>query len=249
MKLQAIRRDTRNLAIGAAALLLFFLLIPSVAFAAEGSYTVKVDSGYLALRTAPAYESRNEIGQLYTGDVVDVQDSFSNSTYWWVYSSKLNRSGWVNKNYLVSNNGNNQGRYQGDYRVKVDKNYLALRTAPAFERSNEIGQLYNGDTVQLINEGYGQYWWVYSPKYDREGYVNKGYLTSITAPDDSYTVRVSTGYLALRTAPAYSSRNEIGQLYSGDTVRVKDRYNGQYWWVYSPKYDCEGYVNSDYLVR
>lgn len=101
-----------------------------------------------------------------------MQDSTSNSTYWWVRSSKLNRSGWVNKNYLVGRTSQSRG----DYRVKVDKNYLALRTAPAYERSNEIGELYTGDTVTLIRADAGQYWWVYSPKLGREGYVNKDYL-------------------------------------------------------------------------
>ena len=61
--------------------------------------TVKVKSGYLALRNAKAYDDANEIGQLNTGDTVQVQDS-SGSTYWYVYSSRLGKSGYVNKNYL-----------------------------------------------------------------------------------------------------------------------------------------------------
>ena len=63
-------------------------------------YTVVVDKGYLALRTAKAYDSRNEIGELYTGDTVDVTDT-SDSTYWYVYSPKHGKSGYVNRNYLV----------------------------------------------------------------------------------------------------------------------------------------------------
>ena len=63
------------------------------------SRTVKVSSGYLALRSAKAYDSSNEIGELYTGDVVTVQDS-SDSTYWFVYSAKLGKSGYVNCKYL-----------------------------------------------------------------------------------------------------------------------------------------------------
>ena len=61
--------------------------------------TVKVKSGYLALRNAKAYDDANEIGQLNNGDTVQVQDS-SGSTYWYVYSSRLGKSGYVNKNYL-----------------------------------------------------------------------------------------------------------------------------------------------------
>lgn len=233
----------RKLAIGVTALLLFLLLVPSLAFAAD-SYTVKVNSGYLALRTAPSYNANNEIGELYTGDIVDLQDSTSNATYWKVYSQKYGRSGWVNKNYLVHRGGT----AQGDYRVKVDKNYLALRTAPAYDWYNEIGKLYTGDTVTLYDTSNGQYWWVYSPKYDTYGYVNKGYIYPASSYEESYSVRVNTGYLALRTKAAYDTSNEIGKLYTGDTVTVKAKNNGQYWWVYSPKLGKEGYVNKAYLV-
>ena len=68
-------------------------------WAATTSYTVTVADGYLALRNAKAYDDKNEIGKLYTGDTVDVTDS-SGSTYWYVYSSRLGKSGYVNKNYL-----------------------------------------------------------------------------------------------------------------------------------------------------
>ena len=68
-------------------------------WAATTSYTVTVADGYLALRNAKAYDDANEIGQLNTGDTVQVQDS-SGSTYWYVYSSRLGKSGYVNKNYL-----------------------------------------------------------------------------------------------------------------------------------------------------
>ena len=57
---------------------------------------MKVKSGYLALRNAKAYDDANEIGQLNNGDTVQVQDS-SGSTYWYVYSSRLGKSGYVNK--------------------------------------------------------------------------------------------------------------------------------------------------------
>ncbi|MCD8155131.1 MAG: SH3 domain-containing protein [Clostridiales bacterium] len=64
----------------------------------------------------------------------------------------------------------------------------------------------------------------------------------------TYEVNVSTGYLALRTEPAYNSSNEIGALYNGDTVEAGEVHTGNYWYVYSSKYSCYGYVNADYLV-
>ena len=168
-------KGLRKLVIGALAVVLLVLVIPSHAFAKARSwrtYSVKVDSGYLALRTHPSYDSRNEIGQLYTGDVVSVLDASSDQDYWVVYSYKYSRRGWVNQHYL---------RYldntpKGNYRVKVDKGYLALRTRPTYDDSNEIGKRYTGDVVIVKDKSQGQYWWVYSPKHQRDGFVNKDYL-------------------------------------------------------------------------
>ena len=61
--------------------------------------TVYVDSGYLALREAPAFGAGSEIGQLYTGDMVQVEGECSGS-YIYVYSPKYGTSGWVNAGFL-----------------------------------------------------------------------------------------------------------------------------------------------------
>lgn len=242
-------KGIRKLVVGTLVAVLLALVIPTQALARERSwrtYSVKVDSGYLALRTNPSYDSRNEIGELYTGDVVDVLDACSNPDYWVVYSYKYGRSGWVNRHYLrYLDNAPN-----GNYRVRVDKGYLALRTRPAYDDSNEIGELYTGDWVVVLDRYNSKYWWVYSEKYGCVGYVNCNYLDYMYPTEDyhgQYTVRVNRGYLALRTRPAYDDSNEIGQLYTGDVVIVKDMSQGQYWWVYSPKHQREGYVNKDYL--
>ena len=57
-------------------------------------------TGWLALRTAPAYDYTNEIGQLYNGDAVQICGNASGNGYIWVYSPKLNKSGWVNAGYV-----------------------------------------------------------------------------------------------------------------------------------------------------
>lgn len=102
--------------------------------------------------------------------------------------------------------------------VNVAKGYLALRTDTAFDSRNEIGELYNGDLVEVMDyTGATGYWYVYSPKYDTFGYVNNDYLNSISssvsAYDTMWTVSVEKGYLALRNAACYDSANEIGKLY------------------------------------
>ena len=61
------------------------------------------------------------------------------------------------------------------------------------------------------------------------------------------TVRVDSGYLALRDAPSYDSRDEIGQLNNGDTVMVEGECDGSYIYVYSPKYGTSGWVNAGFL--
>lgn len=199
---------------------------------------VRVESGYLALRTAKAFDAANEVGELYTGDTVQLLDT-RDAQYWYVYAPKLGRSGFVNRDYLVTQN-------QGETRtVAVHNGYLALRSAKAFDVNNEIGELYTGDTVQLIDTGDSQYWYVYSPKYGKSGYVNKDYLQGNKV--ETKTVRVESGYLALRTEMAFDASNEIGKLYTGDVVHVEEKYSGDYWYVYVPKCSMYGYVNKNYL--
>ena len=228
--------------------LVFTLSLPVTAKEsfAGSIYTVSVAKGYLALRTAKAYDSRNEIGELYTGDTVEVTDT-SDNTYWYVYSSKLNKSGYVNRNYLVGGAASTGG---SNYTVSVAKGYLALRTAKAYDSRNEIGELYSGDTVQVQDTSDSTYWYVYSPKLNKSGYVNRNYLVggTVSTGGASYTVSVAKGYLALRTAKAYDSSNEIGELYSGDTVQVQDTSDNTYWYVYSTKLNKSGYVNRNYLI-
>ncbi len=217
----------------------------------SGSYKVKVDSGYLALRNAKAFDYNNEIGELYSGDSLDVLDT-SDSQYWYVYSPKLNKYGYVNKDYVYYSGGSKPSGTT--YKVRVSDGYLALRTAKAFDYNNEIGKLYTDDKVEVLDTSDSQYWYVYSPKHDKYGYVNKDYLKATSgsknySTDRPRTVKVSSGYLALRTAMAYDYNNEIGELYTGDTVYVQDKTSDQYWYVYSPKHNKFGYVNKDYLVK
>ena len=60
--------------------------------------------------------------------------------------------------------------------VYVDSNYLALRKTATYDSSNEIGQLYTGDTVQITGICSNSYVSVYSPKYNAYGWVNAGFL-------------------------------------------------------------------------
>ena len=84
--------------------------------------------------------------------------------------------------------------------------------------------------------------------YDNNSTFSQKAVSAVNNTDGWKTVSVSSGYLALRTAPSFDASNEIGQLYSGDTVLVTgSQSNGSYVWVYSPKYNTNGYVNAGFL--
>lgn len=245
------RKATQLFRASAVKWLVMFAFVLAVALPGSGkavraagtdTYTVSVSEGYLALRTAKAYDASNEIGRLYSGYTVEVMD-YSDNTYWYVYSPTLGQYGYVNCNYLISAMGSS-------WTVQVSEGYLALRTAKAYDASNEIGELYSGDTVWLYDASDATYWYVYSPKYGQYGYVNKDYLYggSIGGSCDTRIVSVSEGYLALRTAKAYEAENEIGELYTGDTVQLIDTSDSAYWYVYSPRLGKSGFVNRNYLT-
>lgn len=67
-----------------------------------------LNSGWLALRSAPCYDAGNEIGQLYNGDKVEVigdtvtvpNDFHGTATYIKVHSHKLHKDGYVNAAFL-----------------------------------------------------------------------------------------------------------------------------------------------------
>ena len=100
-------------------------------YTSVNTYSVTVASGYLALRTEKAYRDANEIGQLYTGESVELEDA-SDSTYWYVYSPKLDKYGYANCKYLANSS------YECN--VSVQSGYLALRNEKAFKSSNEIAR-------------------------------------------------------------------------------------------------------------
>ena len=57
-------------------------------------------TGWLALRTDAAYDPKNEIGQLYNGEEVQIIGGDTDNGYTWVYFEKLNKSGWVNNLFI-----------------------------------------------------------------------------------------------------------------------------------------------------
>lgn len=239
------KKTVKWLALFIFTLTMAFLFTTQNAKAAGTTFKVQVTSGYLALRSEKAFDRNNEIGQLNTGDLVEVMDK-KDSTYWYAYSPKLNKSGYVDKNYLQV--VENTTATNDSWTVKVKSGYLALRNQAAYNDSNEIGRLNTGDMVQVKDTSDSNYWYVYVPQLDKTGYVDKDYLTGgseVTYP--TMTVQVEKGFLALRSAKAYDKNNEIAQLNTGDTVEIIEKEDSTYWYVYVPKLGKEGYVDKNYL--
>ena len=235
------KKTVKWLALFIFTLTMAFLFTTQNAKAAGTTFKVQVTSGYLELRSEKAFDRNNEIGQLNTGDLVEVMDK-KDSTYWYAYSPKLNKSGYVDKNYLQV--VENTTATNDSWTVKVKSGYLALRNTAAYNDSNEIGRLNTGDTVLVKDSSDSTYWYVYAPKLDKSGYVDNRYIYN----SGLWTVKVEKGYLALRNQAAYNDSNEIGRLNTGDMVQVKDTSDSNYWYVYVPQLDKTGYVDKDYLT-
>ena len=93
--------------------------------AAGTTFKVKVTDGYLALRSEKAFDKGNEIGQLNTGDLVEVTNR-KDATYWYAYVPRLDKSGYLDKNYIQI--AENATASNDSWTVKVKKGYLALRS-------------------------------------------------------------------------------------------------------------------------
>lgn len=146
----------------------------------QGVYTTSVAKGYLALRNAKSFDSSNELGELYNGDQVYAIDT--SETYWYVYAPSLGMYGYVNSDYLQSGTAGRRASSTGPsgstlYYASVSSGYLALRTEKSYDEANEIGPIYNGEEVWVIDSSTGTYWYVYSPTLDAYGYVNSNYLS------------------------------------------------------------------------
>ena len=73
-------------------------------------------------------------------------------------------------------------------------------------------------------------------------------MVPITAYADTTCIVTGTkNYLALRNAPRTDSSNEIGKLYTGDSVITTQTQGSTYWYVYAPGLNSYGYVNKNYL--
>lgn len=137
-----------------------------------GTYYVENVAYYLALRSEQAYDTDNELGKLQNGESVEVISQ--DGEYWYVYSPRLGIYGYANGDYLTKAEPTTVSA--DTYYVTDVTYYLALRTACTYDEANEIGKIYNGESVTYIRSGTNGYWYVYVPSLDAYGYVNSKYL-------------------------------------------------------------------------
>ena len=141
------------------------------------------------------------------------------------------------------------------YVVNVKDGYLALRTKPSDSGKYEFGQLYKGEKVEVIKKATNNYWIVYSYKYNKRGYVNRNYLIPVRTTNNANqnaqnikTVRVSSGFLALRNKMSNADSSIIQKLFNGAKVLVLRRQNATFWYVRDLASGKYGFVNRNYLV-
>lgn len=222
-------------------------------------------------------KNATSIGMLERGDEITVL-AMPGDSYAYIYAPEVNTFGYVAKDKLSDEEpekepqedtsstgqpqsggdlfgpGNPPSNNLGVYYVNVQKGYLALRNAKSYNASNEIGKMYNGESVYALRND-GEYWYVYSTSLGSYGYTNASYLVSsyqggtYASSGSVYYASVASGYLALRNDTAYDASNEIGKIANGQPVEVVDSTTGTYWYVYVPSLDQYGYVNSEYLRK
>ena len=92
-------------------------------------------------------------------------------------------AGFASTTTVFASGYNQNGTYVRDYSsmmVKVKSGYLALRKAPEYAETNEIGALKTGDIVKVHEYHGGNYAVVEVPKLGgRIGYVNVNYLVNL----------------------------------------------------------------------
>ncbi len=139
----------------------------------------------------------------------------------------------------------------------VQSGYLALRTAPYWSDSNIIYQIWtNGTELCMTGQYSGDYGYCYCPKAGMYGWVNVKYTYGAgSAPSTSSSTCyastryscVSSGYLALRTAPYWSDSNIIYQIWTNGTkLCMTGQYSGDYGYCYCPAAGMYGWVNVKY---
>ena len=143
--------------------------VPAGASSADGYYVTTANS-FLSLRTG-AGTGYSEIDRLGYNTTVQVLGYEGNWAY--VFVPARNEYGFVSTSYIAADSGS----YYGNVKTCcVKESYLALRTYPSFQRENEIGKIWAGQTVNVQWYTDNGYAYVYAPTLGMYGYVNASFI-------------------------------------------------------------------------
>ena len=146
-----------------------------------------------------------------------------------------------------------------NFRSGASKTAATIGSVPAGAQVEVLGSQdgwnlirYNGMTGYIHGGNLGDSYVARPSASSVSAYYDNNFTQSASQVANSakaaHTVYVTDGYLALRSAPSFDASNEIGQLYTGDTVELISTYNtGSYVEVFSPKHGAYGYVNAGFL--
>ena len=138
-----------------------------------------VQTGFLALRTAPCYDDRNIIYEIWHNGTELCMTGQRSGSYGYCYCPAAGCYGWVNVNYTTgsSNCTVPPAPATGNVRYScVQTGFLALRTAPCYDDRNIIYEIWrNGTQLQMTGQYSGDYGYCYCPAAGCYGWVNVKY--------------------------------------------------------------------------
>ena len=148
-----------------------------------------VQTGFLALRSAPCYDDSNIIYQIWRNGTELCMTGQRSGSYGYCYCPAAGCYGWVNTNYTTLGStycapstpaqapAASAPATTGTVRYScVQTGFLALRTAPCYDDSNIIYQIWcNGTKLCMTGQYSGDYGYCYCPAAGCYGWVNVKY--------------------------------------------------------------------------
>ena len=154
--------------------------VPAMVSARDNKDIYVSDSGTLILRAEADEDSDIVLYANGSGYELHVQDILNGFGY--CYSPDFGVNGWVdlsdtyyNGAYDIDGNviDDDSDDFTQTLHSCVDDGYLALRSAPAYDDSNIIAEIYeNGTALYMTGEYSGNYGYCYVPAYGAYGWVD-----------------------------------------------------------------------------
>lgn len=166
--------------------------------------------------------------------------------------------------------GNEDKDIGSNFYVSGVNESIPLRSAPSQKDYKEMGKLYTGTVVILLEKTKASFWQVKDVATEIVGYVSPTFLTSkekkvislsnknlsdqlgFDSQDDKiyslcYVINAGEG-ISFYSTKALKEGSEIATLTNGNTVGVTENNKGKVWRVYDYRCSQYGFVESKYLT-